>query len=786
MKLIFLCLAMGFAVSSYGGTLRIAHDGKTEFVIVGRHDAAPPDAFAAQELALHLKLATGIDFKAASDSDRRAPHAFELGTGRAEETIGRDVVRALREEESVYAVKDGVVAFAGGGKAGLCYAVYSFLERELGVRWFNQEDEPHVPRRETLEVGEGVHRELPRLPYRMILCAGTERHPDSRDRLFWFRNRSNQIDGNYKNVCAELKGKLPVRMLDISPGCHSLFLYLPPDPAGKRAAGYHSDLTNGYFAAHPDWYSLSRDGKRVKNRQLCFANREMRAELERNILARMEAKGGEGFFDCSAQDVPDEFCHCDGCQALVRRYGSRGGPLFDFLLEFAPKAKARFPKAIVHFLVYRKEQTQSPPKGMKPWPDNLAAVFAPIDNDFSKDYLHPNNADSYADLKGWCGLVKTWTWYYPFTYGGGTAPRGGLERTATDTRLAVEAGLVGGYYEHDVGTFQGVNFADAETWMILQHYRDPGRGWKDLRKEFFDYSYGAAAEEVTLWSDYVESGLAAQASFLTWDGGNPVKPNVNTLMRFNRLFDRAERKVAGDPLVLQRVRETRFGLDCLSVVRGCPVAAEAYARATNTLVRATARRYTMPGGAGAQLAKRFAAGGLTSLSRSMFLATVSVKPLPPPLDAIDPSRVVQVYPTGGLKNYTVYEKDYDAATGYVVREPLKPGKKRPSPYPAGFYDKSSRSFILNAKIPEAEWGKDEFRFHRLGTVPMPTDACIVWFGHSWAMSLPADQCYRPGSDDKWDLWVSLKFSDDGSVACDRVVFVRNDDAKATEKGRQSK
>lgn len=40
----------------------------------------------------------------------------------------------------------------------------------------------------------------------------------------------------------------------------------------------------GYFAEHPEFFSMDRNGKRVKT-QLCFSNPELRGELIRNIDA---------------------------------------------------------------------------------------------------------------------------------------------------------------------------------------------------------------------------------------------------------------------------------------------------------------------------------------------------------------------------------------------------------------------------------------------------------------------------------------------------------------------
>lgn len=743
-------------------------------VVVGRDmpivvapDATPTDGFAAEELANHLQLATGSKLPIVMDSSPGP--SFELGTPRARQIAGEKVCASLADEESVYVIKNGTVAIVGGGRVGLCYGVYSFLERELGCRWFNQEDGPYVPKRENLDFPDGTWREKPRLDYRMILVAGVARHPDSRDRLFYFRNRCNQIDGNFENVREDLKGKLPVRIREITPGCHSLFLYIPPESAGKRTGYYYSEMTNGYFSVHPEWYTLNQKGKRVKDRQLCLSNSGLRAELTKNFLTRMAQKGGKGFFDLSAQDVPGELCHCPDCQTLVKKYKSRGAPLFDFLHELAPKVKTRHPEAIIHFLVYRKEQTQHPPVGMPPWPDNLAAVFAPIDNDFSKPYDAPTNLDCFEDLKGWCNLVKTWTWYYPFAYSGGPAPVAGLERTAVDTRLAIEAGLTGGYYEHDVGTLQGVNFADAETWMILQHYRDPDRDWRALRKEFFDYSYGAASWEMQRYSDFLEGRLRDSKIRLAWDGGFLGRLSKDELARLSAQFDAAERKVAGEPLTLQRVRELRFGLDFLALSGKIGDPDATYVRATNTLWKAVRRRFTQPG---SSLASTYAKKLLEPLSVKHFLSKVDVRPLPGQFAGIPEDRIVQLFPQRFWKGRTERVRNPEAATGFELREPPRPGKTFPIPYPFGFFDKSGERFLLNAELPEKEFGEGEFRFHRIGRTKVPTSSCIVWFGSSWVLQFDASSAYKPGVDDEWDVWVSMRFLPDRTVAVDRVVMVR--------------
>lgn len=87
---------------------------------------------------------------------------------------------------------------------------------------------------------------------------------------------------------------------------------------------------------HPEYFSLSRSGVR-EPRQLCLSNPELRRTLTENFLAHAKKVGGRGFLDLSQEDAGGEMCMCADCRALARKYKSTGGPLFDYLVELAPK-----------------------------------------------------------------------------------------------------------------------------------------------------------------------------------------------------------------------------------------------------------------------------------------------------------------------------------------------------------------------------------------------------------------------------------------------------------------
>ena len=803
MKLLPLIAALAFgslAGAFAGGTVVIAPDasaadalaaadavlsrgGRTEWSIAVAPDASPTDVFAAEELKLHLEESTGAVFPIVSNALPKGP-AIEVGTAKARELLGADRVRALRSEESVYVQRGGRLAIVGGGRTGNAYGVYSFLERELGCRWFDAAGGKRVPRHPDLSIGPRDVTERPALRVRKILCIGQAQKADSSEHLFYFRNRLNCINGDYGKVCrADLRGKLVPEVVERGVLVHSLFSYLSPTE---------------FFKDHPDWFTYDAKRKvRVDNRQLCFSNAGLRAKLTERLLARMTRYGGKGTYNLSAMDVGGKFCECEACAALADRYGTPGGAQFDYLLELSQAMTRTCPAAKLHFLVYRDEQTRFPPKGVPRFPPNLIAMFAPISADLSKDYLHAHNREMYEDLKRWCSLAETWQWYYPQLYGPtGRAikpPYGGFARTALDTRLSAEAGMVGGYYEHDVGTKLGFNFADPLTWVIMRLYIDPAADWKSLRKECFGFFYGAAADDMAAFEDFLEAERE-KVPWQRWSGCVDAYFSPRKMLELNAAFNRMERKVAGDPEVVQRIREARIGVDFEILRRYRQVAAGAseegwtlrsvYDRVTNTVVRAAARRIDAPGKWWADYRGKLVSDVLKQVDDEMEQVQCEAKPLPAEFAKVPWTNVIQIFPSSSDANgKNVFRVDMpDAAIGKALYEDA--AEERLSvPYSVGIYNADEKRTLLggSAALSRKDIVPGTFRLYRLGRTTLSSSRCSLWVGYSWRLTVPCSVAFVAGERPEYDVYVSLKFdgpkfggdaSRKSAVYFDRLVFVK--------------
>lgn len=212
-----------------------------------------------------------------------------------------------------------------GGKRGVIYAVFSFLET-LGCRFFTHTIEK-LPDGD-VHVGEFSRSECSPFEFRDVLSNGaTERVWSLKQKLnsnLWNTRKFTALDGG-----GYMYAGIPA---------HSLtgeFLLKP------------------YVESHPEYFSLV-DGVRKTDckGQICMTNEEaIKAAAEEACL--LLRKNPDKNIVSVSQGDNDNFCQCDACrkateeQGLMRLY-------FGVVNKIAAIIKKEFPKAIVHTFAYAK------------------------------------------------------------------------------------------------------------------------------------------------------------------------------------------------------------------------------------------------------------------------------------------------------------------------------------------------------------------------------------------------------------------------------------------------
>jgi len=784
----------GVATASSAARLQLAQDGGTAYRIVRPETPTKVDQYAVKALTDFLLQKTGAVF-AVIQPDRAASADRRIFVGLSEpalEIIGTDPLAGLEDQGYAAQTVGEDILLYGRGMHGNLHAVVDFMENTLGRRWYSGRVITETPRwkNDVSEPTFAVERDLAVEPFsRKGGFSFTYRLP-SYEWMFDFHLQSGMNmfarSGSYGTQRVDPKAF----SLKFMPSkCHTVFGYIPPSPQKQsqpRIFGWVEK--KDYFETHPGYFSLWSNGKRVPNKQLCFSNTGLRRELTRKVMEHIRRLKAEGrqrlMLDLSAHDDVGAFCHCPECAKLEQKYQAPGGPLYDYLFELCPTVKDQHPDTMLHTLAYRLCQTQKPPlmpAGMA-FPGNLTVQFADVEDNGDVDWNHPINRPHYEDLLAWCKLTPhVWTWYYPFN--------GMINRLVTDIRLMKKAGVEGVFVEFGSGHYNAaINFTELQIYIYNKLLKDVNSDVPALIREFTDHHYGPAAEGARTYLREMEAAWRASSSNTSFSAGKRMGRRLTGLTpaairRWQEAFDRMEAQTAADARLHANVRRLRRGLDYRALAEW------------NDLTKADPEYFRD------HLVVKKRLGDLPwwmveqVKDWEMLIRTAGVKkPLPAPFDAMGPALVSRFVPVRLGAGRPKQVGDADAAFGYAVVVDL-PDK----PFNFGFYQNDTKTHGVRRTLKVEDIEHGVYAVYKLGEIQV-TPNCIVWFSaRSWVTQLQlGERLYRPpepGNDNRYDVYVSLKFDKPtppsaggavknrkGSVAaaagapysvlCDQIVFVK--------------
>ena len=761
-------------------TYRIAKNSVTSYVIIQSEDASKVEVFAADQLSDYLQKITGAHFPIVKEKDALPDARIVVGSGAlSRKVLGSERVAQLGVDGFIIQGSGSDILLVGKEPLGTLYAVYSFLERELGCRWLNCYGEEFVPQAKSVLLKEIDRTSAPAFDQRDIYL----RYYHKDISLIWPFMVANGVNRPLPANLEEKSGSNGLRFVQHSPSCHSLFYYLAPEIGRHQLQVLQKEIKeHPVFKEHPDYFSLI-SGKRVTTHQLCFSNTGLRKRVTDSVLSRMHRMNGQGMFDLSAMDVPGDFCQCANCQAIVNREGMPGAPLLDYLVELGREVKEKYPEAWLSTLAYRRLQTEKPPRHLV-MPDNLIIIFAPIDNNFWASFEHPSNAETLKNLKAWAKKnSKLWVWYYTNPYGDGTLPIGNLTKIGEDFRLFKRVGVSGFFIQHDAGIPDSHRLADLQTWLVAKLMWDPDQDLEELIRDFTNIYYGAASEEIRQYITLLERGTRSMSTTMIWspraqDFGFLTPEFLTTSQA---IFDKAESEVSADAVRLLRVRQARMSLDKAALVFWNTLedgsiggmTKEGIAHRYTQTYTETARQRMTPPHQEAHLQ------GLNATLKPLMMVT-RPKPLPKHLQGIAPHRIRRILPqVAGYSGDAEIQADPQAAAGICLTKATD-GK---SPFTFGYHDETTNMVSINRKIEKQAITSPSYQFYKLGRTTL-NERCAIWIG-SWHIVFPPSPFYdsaKPAC--QWDIYVSLRFEGptyfDGMedktdrVCVDQVVLVKVD------------
>jgi hypothetical protein len=110
---------------------------------------------------------------------------------------------------------------------------------------------------------------------------------------------------------------------------------------------------------------------------------------------------------------------------------------------------------------------------------------------------------------------------------------------------------------------------DLKQWILFKLAEDPARDLDALVSEFTEGFYGPAGKTIREYLRMLESAARRKRSPIRFPTDYEQYRYLTPafLRRAQSLFDRGEREVAGDPVLLRRLRHARLSLDRATLLR---------------------------------------------------------------------------------------------------------------------------------------------------------------------------------------------------------------------------
>ncbi|HEY3280957.1 MAG TPA: DUF4838 domain-containing protein, partial [Armatimonadota bacterium] len=439
--LLLLVAADLFAVlGTADAKITLASKGKARMVVLVQPGATAPERRAAAELADTLAKVCGGEFKVEERAKDAPSRALIVGDGPlAKQCFPGVDLSKLGSEEGVIRTQGQRMLLAGGRPRGTLYAVYRFLQDDLGIRWWAPWAST-IPSRPTLSLPE-VNRD--------IKSAFEMREP------FWFpafdgdwANR-NGVNGQAARLTPEMGGKVIYKGF-----VHTFYPLVPPDT---------------YFATHPEWYSLVGGKRTTQNAQLCLTNRELRDFVVGRVKEWLRESPDASILSLSQNDCFNP-CECPNCKAIDDREGSHSGTLLDFVNYVAEKIEPEFPKVSIDTLAY--QYTRQAPKMLKPR-KNVIVRLCSIECNFAAPLTDPSNASFAKDMTDWSRVAdRLYVWDYTTNFTDYVLPHPNWFALGPNVRFFRDH-KVRGLFEQGAYQSHGSEMSEMRSWVLARLLWNP-------------------------------------------------------------------------------------------------------------------------------------------------------------------------------------------------------------------------------------------------------------------------------------------------------------------------
>lgn len=598
-RLVLLALvfrvATGAAAEPVERGFEIVRQGKPVAAIIKADIAENPKVIddAANELRYHLELATGTKLPILQEREwnaipKRNESAIHVGPTSHATSAGIDVSRMKPNGFVMRTVGNQLFLLGKDGgedtplhdrvSMGTLFAVYEFLERQMGVRWlWPGELGEFIPRQETISSGTWDHSEDARLMQRQ----------------WQFDTVPSAGKQGWSTEAAWYKHKIDT------------YRWLRRQRISRSYTLDYGEAFTGYWqrwqTSHPEYFNLLPNGRREPDPQhpghvsMCQSEPGLWKQMVDDW--KLHRTTMLPWVNCCPNDTPNK-CVCEKCLAWDGRTAAEQMPVltrvreaFDqnavtprdwwrelgplsnryarYLLAVQNEARQVDPEATV--IGYAYENYMRPPQRVQ-LNDRVVVMLAnylsfPYDEEISREFR--------SDCKGWSATGARLILRPNITYGWHNLPAHYADRAGSDIQYAFSQGVMGTDLDSLTGQWaaQGPSLyvvAGAQrnpqhpiAEMLADYYRGFGPAANDVRAYFEHWKTNLTGLSRDRWNAFATESHRQDPGVLNFRTFYTVAEKFYSPRAFEEghaLLDRAALAARGDDLASRRVAFLRTGL----------------------------------------------------------------------------------------------------------------------------------------------------------------------------------------------------------------------------------
>jgi len=527
-------------------SVEIAKDGVAVAEIVLPEKPSKTEVFAADELRRYVEKISSAEFKVISEGNAKDSVKIFIGKCSASENLRNLLIKNEPDSFVVKVVNGNLYLFGATDRATL-YAVYDFLEDDLGCRWLAPGPQwEEIPRKNSIVVNDLERIESPDMRYRYMRFTVIGEPGSKQDYCMDWAVKQKINIGHYwppeeKPGQIEKRGNFLGWM-----GPHTLSRLFDTEKAYKQ---------------HPEWFALL-DGKRTKKDyplfvNFCTTNEELINAVAK-ALGEVFDKWPEIEFLPLGPGDGTWFCECDKCRALDvngKMWTDHKGKKIQVLTErwltfvntIAGKLKKTHPGKKIYTIVYHQTFAAPEPEIIKPL-DNVMVQVVNCRPNYTC-FLHkvtrkdcPKNKKFCVGLEKWSEITSAGLMVYQYAPHSQFCgmPYPAVHKFVDDIKYMSKHRVIGHEAQSGIsclGFYTPALYACAKTTW------DTNTDADELIQEYCRAAYHEAAEPMIKLIKLYETGLeqGGHSSFGIWPGFND-----DLLKRARSLFSEAESMAKSD------------------------------------------------------------------------------------------------------------------------------------------------------------------------------------------------------------------------------------------------